>query len=367
VIDPSAAAASSCANVTNAIATHGFTVVELGDDALVQIAQPWRLVLALVGRAPELTEVQPIAPRGGPDPRLTEARAAGRSFAASTGDAPLHTDSQLWRGRPPELQITACMRPAATGGHSVLVDGHALADAVAEREPALLQAMLREPRRMPFVFGSVYGPTLARRDGRYVVTHTPRPVATDAVAARISSVLERVPHHTIELRRGQVLLVDNHRMLHGRTAFTDPTRALLRVLAWLPSPLGPRPAWADAADAEAEDVARVLGDASAAVRLAFGITSTPPDPIDLAVLAIAGGAPPGALAQRLGIAEAALYRRRDALLGPPAAADAVRDELAGAPGANAAAVHDDAEAACTRALERLLGRPVGVPKGAPAA
>jgi hypothetical protein len=367
VIDPIAAAAGSCASVTHAIATHGFTIVELGDDALVQIAHPWRLVLALVGRAPQLTEVQPIAPRGGRDTSVTEPRAAARSFAASTGDAPLHTDSQLWCGRPPELQLTACLRPADAGGHSVLVDGHALADVVAARDPALLQAMLREPRRMPFVFGSVFGPTLARRDGRYVLTHTPRPMPGDEVAARLSSLLASVPHHVVELRRGQVLLVDNHRMLHGRTAFTDPTRALLRVLAWLPSSLGPRPAWADAADAEAQEVARTLGDASPEVRLAFGIAPPEPDPINLAVLAIAGGAPPGALAHRLGIAEAALYRRRDALLGQLGCGFAAGREPAPAAELAARQVESEIEAACARALDRLRRRAGGAPTGTPAA
>lgn len=346
---------------TRAIAEHGFAVVDLDDDGILRFAQPWRLVLGLVGRAPELTEVQPIHPV-----------ATGRSFAASVGDAPLHTDSQLWCGRPPELQVTACLRPAAAGGHSVLVDAHALAAVIADRDPGLGDALVRDLRRMPFVFGDVYGPTLARRGGRYVVTHTPKPMASDAVAMRVASVIASVPHHTVELRRGQVLLVDNHRMLHGRTAFADTTRALLRVLAWLPAPLGPRPAWADTADVVAEAIAAALVDASPAVRLAFGVSGPAPDALDLAVLAVASGAPPGALAQRLGVPEPALYRHRDALfdrsrrdVGAPARREPARDRDAAGPvpvtgGGDVGHGHEH-DAECMRILERLRARAGGAP------
>lgn len=321
--------------IVEAIARRGFVVIELEDELVHRLAQPWRLVLGLLGRAPMLTEVQPIHPIAG-----------GRSFASAAGEAPLHTDSQLWLGRPPDLQVTACLRPASHGGQSVLVDAFALADDLERRDPELLRALLGDLRRMPFVFGAVFGATLARRSGRYVVTHSPRAVAGDALAEPLAAAIARAPHEVVQLGRGQVLLVDNHRMLHGRTAFEDPTRELLRVLAWLATPLGARPRWADAADAIADRLAGALVDETEIVRRAFGAPCAEPAPLDLAVLEVACGAPPGAVAQRAGVAEAALYRHRDALFATGRATNGDASEA----GASANADPDDA---CVAALTRL--------------
>jgi hypothetical protein len=284
------------------IAERGWVVVDLGERALARMVQPWLLIDGLLGTAPQLTEVQPIRPV-----------AQARSFAASTGPAPLHTDSQQWRARPADLQLTACLRPSASGGDSTLVDGFALADQLSRDDAPLFAAMLQRPRCMPFVFGNVFGPTLARRDDRYAFTHTPRPVDGDPIASALEAALARAPVERVRLERGQALLVDNHRMLHGRDAFDDPQRELLRVLAWLEHPLGGRPRWAEMADAVHAGLAGALQGRSIAVQRAFGIEPTTLAPLDAAVSAMLAGAPPGALARRLGVDEAVLYRRRDAL------------------------------------------------------
>ncbi|MBL8945669.1 MAG: TauD/TfdA family dioxygenase [Myxococcales bacterium] len=284
------------------LAVDGFAVVTLEDRAFERMLQPWLLVDGLLGLGPQLTEVQPIRPI-----------AQGRSFAASSGPAPLHTDSQLWRGRPAELQLTCCLRPAERDGESVLVDGFALADRLAAACPADLARLLDEPRCLPFVFGHAFGPTLARRGDRHVFTHPARPHPGDRVAPIVARALAEVPQRIVRLEGGQALLVDNHRMLHGRRAFDDPHRELLRVLAWLEAPLSPRPAWADTADRVHAELAARLGDAPLEVRHAFGLEPAAMAAIDAAVTAMLSGAPPGALARRLGIDEAALYRHRDRL------------------------------------------------------
>ena len=81
---------------------------------------------------------------------------------------------------------------------------------------------------------------------------------------------------------GETLVVDNHRMLHGRNAFEGDVRDLVRVLAWLPP------------------VARSRLDA---------------------VLELLTGAAPAVVARREGISEAELYRWREDALG------AARDRL----------------------------------------
>jgi hypothetical protein len=36
----------------------------------------------------------------------------------------------------------------------------------------------------------------------------------------------------VEQRAGDLLVIDNHRVMHGRTRFQDPERFLLRVRLW---------------------------------------------------------------------------------------------------------------------------------------
>ena len=312
----SAAAGSNPATLLARLAEHGWVLVDLDDRAAARLVQPWLLIDGLLGMGAQLTEVQPIRPVPN-----------ARSFAASTGAAPLHTDSQLWRGRPAKLQLTACLRPSEEGGESVLVDGFAVAERLRCESPALYRELLQRPRCMRFVFGSVFGATLARRADRYVFTHTPRPEPGDEVARSLEAALAAQTPSVVRIGRGQAMLVDNHRMLHGRRSFCDPERELLRVLAWLERPLGPPPSWAVDADQVQARLAAELSQASAEVKRAFGLEGAPLGSVDAAVFAMLSGAPPGALARRLGLPEALLYRHRDRLTsGGPAAAGDPHDE-----------------------------------------
>lgn len=280
----------------------GWTVLALGDTLRDRLLHPWSLVDALLGAPAVLLEVQPI-----------RAVPGGRSFASSMVDTPLHTDSQQWRARPPELQLTACLRAAERGGESLLLDAHALLAAIARDDPRSFDALLRMPRCMPFVFGDVLGPTAALRGGRCVVTHTPRPRDDDAIAQRLAAAIARCEPEVVHLRAGDVLLLDNHRVLHGRRGFDDPRRELLRVLAWLDAPLGPTPPWASVAREVAHAIDGELRDESPAVRRSFGLEDRgEPDLPTRAVTAMLAGAPPGMLSARLGVPEPQLYLWRDA-------------------------------------------------------
>lgn len=286
------------------IQRRGWAVVPLGDAPMDRLARPWALVEALLGMPAVLLEVQPI-----------RAVPGGRSFASSMVDTPLHTDSQHWRARPPELQLTACVRAADTRGESVLLDGHALLDAISRDDPQLHDALLGTPRCQSFVFGEVLGPTAALRGGRFVLTHSPRPAADDAIAARLAHAIARSPAEVVALRAGEALLLDNHRVLHGRRGFDDPRRELLRVLAWLDVPLGPAPSWAARAREVHATLDAALCDDSAEVRRSFGLEDR--GELDLrtrVVAAMLAGAAPGLLAQRYAVPEPELYRWRDAML-----------------------------------------------------
>jgi hypothetical protein len=292
-----------------ALAARGYARVVLGDVAREAALAPWPFVERLLGAAPRMVERQPI-----------RAVPGGRSFASSQGYTPLHTDSQLFLGAPPDVQVMVCARAADSGGESLLFDGWALLDAVAREDPALHRALFDLPRRIPFVFGDVFGPTVALRGGALALTHSPMALPADPVHAAVCARL-RGPT-TLPVARGEVLVLDNRRMLHGRNAFDDTRREFVRLLAWMPAPLGAHPGHT----ARASQVARAAPSSDPAVRARFGLAPMPDAEAARrmrVVTAMLQGVAPGALAAREGVAEAVLYQWRDAALS--AAAQALAD------------------------------------------
>jgi alpha-ketoglutarate-dependent taurine dioxygenase len=186
-------------------------------------SEPWSYVQSLLGVRPEMVERQPIRPL-----------ANGRSFASTTVFTPFHTDSQDYQGAPPAIQIMICRRAAARGGETRLVDGAALLARIARENPALHEHLLRTPRTHRFYFGDVLGPTVAVKRGHLVWTHSPL-LPTDAIGQALAAEIACEPVIRIAVRDGETLVVDNHRMLHGREAFDDPAREFVRLLAWLPA------------------------------------------------------------------------------------------------------------------------------------
>ncbi len=291
------------------LARAGFTVVAMGDDAATAAANPWRFARDLLGEEPRMVERQAIRPVAG-----------GRSFASTDGFTPLHTDSQLFLGAPPDAQVMVCERPATRGGASLVADAWALCEAVAARDPALLAALLEKPRRIPFVFGDVFGPTLALRGGSLAFTHSPMP-SDDPVARGLVPYLEAAVRE-VPVARGEVLVLDNRSVLHGRRAFADPARSFVRLLVWLRAPLRPHPGLAGRATVVAARMSAELLEAPPSVRGRFGLA--PPgapadDPRLRAVLELLRGGAPGLIAAREGVAEAELYAWRDAAVTAAAA------------------------------------------------
>lgn len=159
----------------------------------------------------------------------------------------LHTD-RTPAPHPPRVLGLLCVRPAAHGGDSLLASGHALHNRLLTDAPWALPRLYQD-----FRFGR--GPGFDRRrpvfrwHGAGLRVHYNRrgierahqeagaPLAPDERAAldAVDRILSdprtalRVP-----LRRGDLLLLDNTVVLHGRTAFTDSPdprarRCLVRV------------------------------------------------------------------------------------------------------------------------------------------
>jgi hypothetical protein len=200
----------------------------------------------------------------------------------------------------------ACRRPAAHGGESLYLDAWTLVERIEREDPELLERLFDTPRRFPFVFGDVCAPTLALRGGCLVFTHTARPLPDDPVAGRLQAfVASSTP---VELRAvaGDVVVIHNHRVLHGRRAFEDPARTFTRLLVWRAAPWPAPVRWMEKARSAASAPGRAAiggGDESPEVRRRLGV-----------VLELLRGVAPGALSAREGVAEPEIYRWRDIAL-----------------------------------------------------
>jgi gamma-butyrobetaine dioxygenase len=247
-------------DVFGQVREHGYAIVPSigrGPD------EPWAFVQELVGIRPEMVERQPI-----------RAVARAKSFAGSAVFTPFHTDSQDFFGAPPGLQIMVCRHAAASGGQTRLLDGWALLDRLERTDRGLHDALVSTPRLHRFYFGDVTRPTVAETRGHLVWTHSPIP-ATDPIGVALAREMDGEPVIELVVRAGETLVVDNHRMLHGRNAFAGMERDFVRVLAWFGEP--------------------GLGR--------LGV-----------VLEMLAGVPPSRLAAREGIGEAELYEWRNRAL-----------------------------------------------------
>ncbi|GLZ32318.1 hypothetical protein Lesp02_45060 [Lentzea sp. NBRC 105346] len=126
---------------------------------------------------------------------------------------------------PPALLMMSCSRAATTGGECVLIDGQAVYDDLAVSEPEALAALCT-PRSVLFGgaaghLGSIFSDN---GDGRIIIR-----LRLDELARFASEVDRWIPvlraaidRHAIEFRlsAGQGYILDNHRWLHGRRAFT---------------------------------------------------------------------------------------------------------------------------------------------------
>lgn len=220
----------------------------IGVDGLVVfsgIDSPARMLAAAA-------EVMRVIPHPDSDHRglttLTDLGPAGEQPNAAgfsrRGLAP-HTD-RSGVADPPPLLMTACARPAGSGGTCLLVDGQAVHEDLARAAPEALPALLR-PGSALFGgaaghLGSVLvdlthppgtaGPAGSSRMGRRALRlRLDELVMFSTQAAAWLPVLRAtIDRHTpaLDLAAQQGYLLDNHRWLHGRTAYTG-ARILYRL------------------------------------------------------------------------------------------------------------------------------------------
>ncbi|GAB3408136.1 Fe(II)-2OG oxygenase family protein [Flindersiella endophytica] len=165
---------------------------------------------------------------------------ADATFSVRDGEAALHTDSQ-YHDEPEDLICMFAVRPATDGGTSCVLPVEAAITSVLDHPngPAILERLVQPgwSWQVPAVFGgnATSTPTrVLRGDGsiRWRADNLAATPGADGmrVAGQFAECLASAPDTAyVHLEPGDLMVLDNRRVLHGRTAFTDRHRLMLRV------------------------------------------------------------------------------------------------------------------------------------------
>jgi len=175
-------------------------------------------VLGLLGRVIQTTKISP--------------RANAKAALATEKEMQLHTDHPRARWISWE-----CVRQSSEGGYSLLKDTKPALDSLSSAEREELRS-LRIRTHVVFPDDTGAYPVLRQDgDGSDWVYFTPWMTDGESSPAfcKFIQALEVTPTLTLRLYPGESLLIDNGRMLHGRSALGgDKDRLLIR--RWIASP-----------------------------------------------------------------------------------------------------------------------------------
>lgn len=229
------------------IADQGYVLIDtnLTGNRSVEIPRVSLATAALFGRPTETDKINraivwPITPRS-VDYRV-------KTFSEDVGEAAMHTDSQFIE-YPEDKFLLSCVRADDFGkGTSELIDGWALDDIVKKAGSHLHRTLHMDfPFRVPTVFTErmsdnypeiVWGPIL--ETGRIRFRYDTILSALDLPNIDISKeqhvslewfshIIDNIPRIQHHLLPGEIMIVDNRRMLHARTDFDNRERLLVRV------------------------------------------------------------------------------------------------------------------------------------------
>jgi alpha-ketoglutarate-dependent taurine dioxygenase len=179
------------------------------------------------------------------------------TFSERVGSADMHTDSSFYP-MPEESFILYVVNSAqCQGGHSILIDADDIYTTLHRTtEGAAAFELLRTtpvPFRVPAVYAAgddnveiyeapVFGPPVRAGDrftmrwrydaikkGLAARPDLSSPALEDAVELMHRVAEQEAPRFMEQLPTDTLMLADNHRMLHGRTTYTDERRHLIRI------------------------------------------------------------------------------------------------------------------------------------------
>jgi gamma-butyrobetaine dioxygenase len=223
-------------------------------------ADPAAVAARLLGRAPFKLRRR----------RLEVVPGARKGYENSQQQALFHIDQDPYL--PPQIQVLLCVRPADTGGESLFLDGWELARAIQRDAPALYRRLFETQRMIAFSNSRWFGPTISMRLGNVVLSHgAVAPPREDQVGQQVSAIVNHAPPLALRMTEGDVIVANNHRLLHGRTAFTDPQRLLIRLMIWLEDALPADPELARETRAVHDRIAAQVHDQPEWIRHRLGM------------------------------------------------------------------------------------------------
>lgn len=120
-----------------------------------------------------------------------------------------------------------CEHSASDGGRTILVDGDKPRSAISRSTITALRSVVCSHRN------PLLEPILSDSGKWYLIPwnlpKSPGREESDALEY-LRSAIGKQPSITIGLKRGDILIVKNRRMLHGREGFSDSSRKLIRVM-----------------------------------------------------------------------------------------------------------------------------------------
>ena len=173
----------------------------------------------------------------------------GVTFSQTNAEASMHTDTQYFSEPEPYFGLF-CIKPAKDGGGmSQVIDSRVVLNNLSEvdGEDLLTELARPFPFRVPNIFTKdpynqvpeiTWAPIISSNGIRYRKDTLISALSVDGVSVPDSQLsalesfeeaLGRAPITNYKLGAGDVLFVNNHRLLHGRTAFEDADRLMLRV------------------------------------------------------------------------------------------------------------------------------------------
>ena len=165
-------------------------------------------------------------------------KAEPENLADSSFGLPLHTDNP-YRQPPPGAQLLHCMRADNEGGESLFADGFAAAQRLARQEPGAYAILTHTPVRFRYETADTLLEAVApmieldstgtvrsvRFNSRSMMpaAQPARDVDEFYAAYRAFHAQLHAPSAVlrIKLNAGDLVLMDNRRLLHGRGAFTQ--------------------------------------------------------------------------------------------------------------------------------------------------
>lgn len=200
-----------------------------------------------IGRQIEATQRNEAAQARAVAEQPSDDKGRKRAFTLATERMPPHNDGYAFGDFAPDHLFLWCERPAAVGGDSFLVDTSRLLDlfaadpdnadmipfcwnvAVDHSEPNYPQDRLQPLVRLTprGRFQGRYHPYLSAADG------PTRERDRTFVRRWEHAVLSARDHGPMfRLEAGDLLCIDNYRMLHGRDSHNDPRRRLCAIWGW---------------------------------------------------------------------------------------------------------------------------------------